>query len=34
MTKSLQTVVGELQAISQNALPELDTIEALALSVA
>ncbi|GCL65158.1 DUF2130 domain-containing protein [Pseudaquabacterium pictum] len=32
VTKSMLTVVGELQAISQNALPELDGIEALALT--
>lgn len=32
VTKSMLTVVGELQAISQNSLPELDAIECLALT--
>lgn len=31
VTRSMLTVVGELQAISQNSLPELDAIETLAL---
>lgn len=31
VTKSMLTVVGELQAMSQNTLPELDAIETLAL---
>lgn len=31
VTKSMLTVVGEMQAISQNSLPELDTIATLAL---
>jgi hypothetical protein len=30
--KSMLTVVGELQAISQNSLPELEALEALALT--
>lgn len=34
VTKSMLTVVGELQAISQNSLPELEAIESLALPAA